>query len=235
MIKNLTKVIVVLSIGGLGGFFFQVFVFPYLINVPFFGNFQFVEEFKEREVNVYPIEEIVIKENKALQESIKNIEKAVVGIRTTTLQGFSLEGSGVIITSDGLLVTLSELIPLNSNFEVFINGEILEGEIVKREGELVLVRVEKRGLPTLSFADTDVNLGERVFLMGIFFNEEIRRKVNEGIVRFVGENYIETNISENLKGSPLFNIEGSIFGLNKVVENRIVSIPAERIREFAGF
>jgi len=38
-----------------------------------------------------------------------------------------------------------------------------------------------------------------------------------------------------LKGSPLFNIEGSIFGLNKVVENRIVSIPAERIREFAGF
>ena len=156
-----------------------------------------------------------------------------------------MEGSGLILTSDGLLVTLAELVPQGSDFNFFVNEEKVSFQILKRDLEenLALIKTETPNLPTAGFADLEkLKLGERVFLVGVIFeNQKITspvRVVNEGIVKSFDQDFIKTNIFEKntLKGSPLFDIEGKILGLNTIdSEGKVIAIPISKIKSFAGF
>lgn len=104
---------------------------------------------------------------------------------------------------------------------------------------MALIKIEKSNLPTVSFADAEkIKLGERVFLVGIIFDNLIPQKmVNEGIIQKVSQDSIETNIfdEDSIKGSPLFNIEGSVVGLNIInSQGKVVAIPISKIKEFSG-
>jgi len=243
MAKNLVKITSILLLGAIGGLLFQVFVLPYLINVSFLQDFQFVKNLKEREVIINPKEEIIIRENTALENAIEKVNKTVVAIKTETKTGKILEGSGLIVTSDGLIVTLAELVPTGSVFDIFIEEEKLGGRVDKRDvsENLALIKIEKTGLSTCSFADfQNIKLGERVFLIGTVFdaNKVPQKIINEGIIKIFDEEYIKTNIFEKsvLRGSPLFNIEGSVLGLNTIdSEGKVIAIPAEKIQSFSGF
>jgi len=98
-------------------------------------------------------------------------------------------------------------------------------------------------LPTVSFADLEkLKLGERVFLVGVIFESQKITPpglvVNEGIVKSFSQDFIKTNIFEKniLKGSPLFNIEGEVLGINEIdSEGNIIAIPISKIKSFAGF
>lgn len=248
MIKKILKIFAILILGAFGGLIFQFFLFPYLITSPYFENFEFIKILKERQVIINPKEEIIVQENIALEKAIEKVEKSLVGVKTKTKEGKILEGSGFIISSDGLMVTLSDLLPAGSEINFFVGGETLhlvdgEGKILKRDStqNLVLVKLEKESLITCGFADPEkIKLGERVFLVGVIFDkkEGPQKIVNEGIIKIFSENYIKTNIFEKsaLKGSPLFDIGGNFLGLNTIdSEGRVISIPVAKIKSFAGF
>lgn len=245
---NILKIIAVLVLGAIGALLFQVFIFPYLIVNPYFERFQFVKNLKEGKIIVSQKEQIIIQENTALEKAIEKAEKTVVGIQTKTKEGKILAGSGFFITSDGLLITLAELVPAGSDISIYIGGQPLhlsekgEGQVLKRdlENNLALIKLEKTNLQTCGFADFEkIKLGRRVFLVGIIFkNKNPIKTVNEGIIKSFDENFINTNISEksNLKGSPLFNIEGQLLGLNFInSEGKISAISVKKIKEFTGF
>ena len=104
---------------------------------------------------------------------------------------------------------------------------------------MALVKIEDGGLSTAGFADlTKMKLGERIFLVGMDFSTTTpQRIVNDGIISFFNENSIKTNIFDvsTVAGSPLFNIEGNIVGLNAVAEDgRVSTIPISIIRPFLG-
>ena len=174
---------------------------------------------------------------------IGKVKNAVVGIRTKTKKGKILEGSGLIVASDGLMVTLAELVPQGSEFSFYINGERVGFQILKRDlkNNLALVKVKKTGLSTVGFADfSELKLGERIFLLGVFFEKgkERGKIVNEGIVRYYDDSEIQTNIleKEELSGSPLFDIEGNVLGLCEIdSEGRVVVIPISKVKKFIGF
>ncbi len=234
--KTTKLFLIVFSAGILGG----------ILALHFF-SFNYIEKYllAGEGLDLIPIEiterrEIFIRENEAITESVKRVERAVVGVRTGTRAGF-VEGSGLVVSSDGLLITLSDIIPFGGDFNFIVNGEKVPYEIIKRDSAsgLALVKIEKNGLPTLEFGNVNqLELGERVFLVGAVFNEdgEIEKSVNEGVIKRV-DNYIETNMLEkrNLRGSTLFSVEGRVLGLN-LIDSRgeIYSIPALIIQEFIG-
>ncbi len=190
--------------------------------------------------------EIVIEENIALQNAIEKVNKTVVGIRTTLKSGIILEGSGLVLTSDGLALTFSDLVPQEATTSLFLeNREYKVGEkvrILKRDAKnnLVLVKIEETNLPTTGFADLNqIKIGERVFLVGQIFDKGIPQKMtNEGIIKTFDENSIKTNMTEKytLSGSPLFDIEGNVLGLNTIdKDGKVVAIPTAKIKSFSGF
>jgi len=139
------------------------------------------------------------------------------------------------------------LVPQGSNPSFFVDGEMASFQILKRDlkENLALIKIEKTNLPTVAFANLEkLKLGERVFLVGMAqppnggWVASPGLVVNEGIVKSFAENYIQTNIFEKirLQGSPLFNIEGEVLGLNTIdSEGKIITIPISKIKSFSGF
>ena len=253
MTKNILKILVIFILGALGGVWAQASLLPYLAEKPSFQNFQFVKDFKEKEVIVHPRTEITVQENVALSGAIEKAEKVVIGVKTETPEGKILEGSGLAITSDGLIVTLADLIPRGSAFYFYVDKKWPAYQVLKRENNLALVKVgdgDVVSLSTTGFADPEkLKLGERVFLIGLEFKEVKNatgtsslltpsKIVNEGIISAINEDSIQTNIFEesNLAGSPLFNIEGNVVGLTIIDgTGRVSAIPVTKIRQFIGF
>ncbi|MDO8436201.1 MAG: serine protease [bacterium] len=243
--KNIFKILAVFILGIAGGIFGVQILWPYFVERPLFFQYRL----EQNPVYITERKQITIQENTALKDAVEKVEKTVIGVRTRIAEnGKILEGSGLIITSDGLIVTLADLVPQGSSFSFFAGGKPVSFQILKRDSEsnLALVKIGETGLPTVGFAKPDtMKLGERVFLVGVVFKDlalatstKISFAVNEGIVKSFDKNSIETNISEkeNLAGSPLFNIEGEVLGLNTIsLEGKIVAIPVSKIKNFIGF
>ena len=233
MLKNVFKILAVFIVGIVGGIFADQILWPYFIERPLFSQYRL----SQGPVYVTEKKEITIQENTALTAAIEKVEKVVVGVKTQTGTG-----SGLIVTSDGLMVTLAELVPPGSDFNFFVDNQKVHFQILKRDlkENLALVRLEKENLATVGFADLEkLKLGERVFLVGtIFVKEKPQEIVNEGIIKSFSQDFIKTNIFEKdiLKGSPLFDIEGKVLGLNTIdSEGKVIAIPISKIKEFIGF
>lgn len=234
MLRNILKIVCFFVVGMVGGIFASEIFWPYFIEKPLFHEYRL----EQHPVYVTEKKEIIIRENIALQEAIIKVEKAVAGVRSQSKTGKILEGSGLIVTSDGLLVTLAELVPHGSDFSFFIDNKTVSYQILKRDlqGNLALVKLGENRLPTVVFADFNkLKLGERVFLVAATSASD--RTVNEGIVKKIDKDLIETNIMETseINGSPLFNISGELAGLNFVnSQGQVVAIPISKIKEFIG-
>ncbi len=226
MKKKVLQILAIFVVGILGGLFANQFIWPYFI---------------ERPVYITERKEIIIEENTALKNAVEKVEKTVVGIKTTNKEKI-LNGSAMILTSDGLIVTLAELVPQGSEFLFFVEGEPSSYQILKRDltNNLALIKLEQNNLPTVGFADLNkIKTGERIFLIGTIYGvKEFTRGVNEGVVSYFDESLISTNILERgtMAGSPLFNIKGEFLGLATIDYWGIVGIiPVDIIRTFAGF
>ncbi len=233
MLKNVYKILIIFIIGMVGGIFASQILWPYFVEEPLFYPYP-----PNREP-LQPIEirEIYIQENVALKDAIERAEKAVIRVRSETAAGRVLEGSGLILTTDGLIITLAELVPAGWDFHFYVNGQRAPYQVLKRDAakNLALVKLEKTNLTSVGFARTErLKLGERVFLVGAL---QAGFSANEGIITSFNKDFIETNIFEKntLAGSPLFDIEVRLLGLNAVgKDGRVTAIPVSVIRDFSG-
>lgn len=236
--KKILKLFVLFIIGMVGGIFADQIFWPYFIEKPLFQEYRL----EKTPIYVTEREEITISENEALEKRIEKVEDAIVGVKTVSKSGYVSEGSGLIVTSDGLLVVLNNLILEGSSFSFYIYGEKVVGQVLKRDikENLALVKIEKNNLPTVSFANFDkLKIGKRIFLIGAIFEEGTAKKiVNEGIVKYFNTDLIQTSIveSKKLTGSSLFDIDGNVWGINEISDTgEVNAIPVSKIKTFIGF
>ena len=228
-LKKLLPIIVIFVVGMVGGIFSGQIFWPYFVERPLFYQYGL----DKGPVYLTEVKEIYIQENVALVEAIKNVEETVVRIEVRTKAGKILKGTGFIVTSDGLMVTLAEFVPQGHDFDFFIGNESFSFQILKRDlkENLALVKLSSPILKTTGFADLEkLEIGERVFLLG-------PKVVNEGIIRSFNQNLIQTNMIEDssLSGSPIFNIKGEILGISTInAQGKVSIIPISKIREFIG-
>jgi len=242
MRRNILITISLFIVGMVGGIFADQILWPYFVERPLFYQYRL----EQSPVYVTEKKEITIQENTALQEAVYKVEKTIIALRSQTTEEEVLMGSGLIVTADGLIVTLAELVPQGSDFAFFAEGKAVAYQILKRDPEenLALIKLEANNLVSRGFADlSKLRLGERVFLIGFTFEEMAtgtllkpgEKIVNEGIVKTFDQDLIQTNISEDisLQGSPLFNIEGEVLGLTTFSEaGQVLAIPVSKIRAF---
>lgn len=227
MVKTLIKLVIVFVIGAVGGIF--------AVKITREGQSPGIPK------PVVERKEVTIEENKALTNAIEKVDKTVVGIRAKKKNSF-VTGSGLILTSDGLVVALSNLLPRGANIEVFYRGEKVGYKILKRDlkENLGLLKLDKNNLSTTSFADLKkLKLGQRVFLVGFKVSKtgQITEVVDEGIIKSLQGDDIRVNIplAKDIEGSPLFDIEGNIIGIaNLTAKEGGTIIPISKIKEFVN-
>jgi len=237
IIKNVFKIIAIFIIGVVGGIFADQILWPYFIERPLFYKYRL----EQSPVYINETKEITIQENTALEDAIKKVDKVVVGIRAKTTAGKITEGSGIVVTSDGLVLTLNSLVPQGAEISLFLDSKKYTPKILQRKNSLALLKIEENNLATTAFADFEkISLGERVFLLGITFgkNDLTQKITNEGIIKTFDENSIRSNIVEDLtlQASPLFDIEGHLVGLSTIDKTgKVSAISIKTIRELLGF
>ncbi len=144
------------------------------------------------------------------------------------------QGSGFIITEDGLVVTNNHVVEDADEVIVNLQGpggaeESYTAEVVgrDRETDLAVLKIEvDRPLPTLTWGDSDaMRIGEWVVAIGNPFG--LDHSVTAGIVSAKGrvlgsgpyDDFIQTDASINPgnSGGPLLNLEGEVIGINTAI------------------
>lgn len=233
--KLISNLIVILIIGGLGGIIADRFLFPYLAGLPYLGQTAFIKKLADRTTVIRQTEEIVIKEETALERAIGKVNPSLVGIETQRAGRILTQGTGFIVTGDGLIITASQVVGgAADKYYVFFNGDRTPAELIRKDlkTNLALLKAKKSNLTVVSMKEQDgLSLGERVALVG--WDKE-QKFANAGIIKKLTEEMIFTNMEENdlASGSPLINMEGKVIGLNLIDNGQVEAIGVDTIKSF---
>jgi serine protease DegQ len=142
-------------------------------------------------------------------------------------------GSGVIVNSEGLIVTNQHVVEAADEIEVSLNdGRTTQAELVGTDPEtdLAVLRIKLDNLPSLKFAaEETVRVGDVVLAMGNPFG--VGQTVTMGIVSALGRNHVGINTFENFiqtdaainpgnSGGALVDTAGNLLGINTAIYSR---------------
>lgn len=172
---------------------------------------------------------------------VKKSMPSVVGITTLeTVDDIFREekdvqgvGSGVIIDSDGYILTNSHVIADGNAKEIkvlFENGDQVKSKLLwfDQTLDLAIIKVDIKGLIPMELGDSDsLIVGELAIAIGNPLGLEFQRTVTSGIISGLNrsisidrntiiDNLIQTDASINLgnSGGPLLNSKGQLIGIN---------------------
>ena len=141
-------------------------------------------------------------------------------------------GSGVIISSDGLIMTNNHVVENAEKITVTFDGvREYEAELIGADPrtDVALIRIDETGLPFLKMADSSaLRVGDQVMAVGNPFG--VGQTVTLGIVSALGrsiglidyEDLIQTDASINPgnSGGALVNMSGELVGMNSAILSR---------------
>ena len=120
-----------------------------------------------------------------LQQIYKKVIPSVVSITSTTYSGVA-SGTGIIMSSDGYIITNAHVIDDASKLVVILaGGEEVEATLVGKDEttDLALLKIEKDGLTAINLGNSDeVRVGETVLAIGNPMGQELYGSVSKGII-----------------------------------------------------
>ncbi len=185
----------------------------------------------------------------------KLVTAAVVNINTLSASGYRISsGSGVIISSDGYIITNDHVIEDGSSYEVSMyDRRKLEAKVIGTDPttDLALIKVQARGLRPIPYGDSDqIEVGQWVLAVGNPFN--LSSTVTAGIVSakarninilqgsYAIESFVQTDavVNPGNSGGALVNEQGELIGINTAIisesggyEGYSFAIPSNLVRK----
>lgn len=185
----------------------------------------------------------------------RQIAAAVVNISALGMNNYRLSsGSGVIVSSDGYIVTNYHVIEGGQRFEVTLpNKRTLTGKLIGHDPgtDLALLKVNAENLAPLAFGNSDLaQVGEWVLAVGNPF--DLNSTITAGIISakarnidilddyYSVESFIQTDavVNPGNSGGALVNTKGELIGINTAIisesggyEGYSFAIPANLVRK----
>lgn len=189
--------------------------------------------------------QVTLQENSATIDLVKKVGASVVSINTSSRvqsifglnQSQQGAGTGVIVTSDGLILTNKHVVEGASTFTVTLtDGKQYDGKLVATDpsNDIAYLRVEATGLQAAELGDSDkVEVGQKVVAIGNALGQ-FANTVTTGVISGKSRpieasdgsggterlsNLFQTDaaINPGNSGGPLLNIDGQIIGINTAI------------------
>lgn len=154
---------------------------------------------------------------------------AVVYIQTNKVQG-----SGIVLSEDGLIATNFHVIENASTAQmVFNDGTIYSGSVtvvgLDPQADIALLQIDKKGLHPVTTSNS-ITVGEKVTAIG---SPQGKRNVSStGTVNGYTQDIISMTapIAHGSSGGGLFNEKGEVIGMcSSYSENQYFAIPIEKV------
>ncbi len=195
-------------------------------------------------------------------EVVERVRPAVVSIKCNVKRDpwgifeQPLDGTGVVLYEEGIIVTNNHVIAPNNRvadeilvrFDVADDARVYKGEVISRvvEEDLALIRINGSApFPTVTMSDAEPMLGETVIAIGNAVGEThtVSSGIISGLHREVDiaernlhfKSLIQTDaaINPGNSGGPLLDINGELVGINTAIkaraENIGYAIPSARV------
>lgn len=176
----------------------------------------------------------------ATAELVRKLAPSVVNVNTTMTRG-----TGVVLNSDGHVVTCSHVLGRTASVKIGSGEKILDAKIVGIDpySDIALLKTEHADLKPIEIGNSDrLSPGQFVLALANPFNRQ--PSVTTGIVTSVGstlrgwrgtamENVIATDAKLNpgFSGGPLVDASGMMIGLNSAyVWSRGIAIPINKVK-----
>jgi len=143
------------------------------------------------------------------------------------------QGSGFLISKDGLIVTNNHVVEGGENGKITVqlrDGRKFDARLLGRDArsDLAVLKIDGADLPTVELADSDsIRVGQFAFAIGAPF--DLPYTFTVGVVSATGrvnltgspnyEEFIQTDASINPgnSGGPLCDIDGRVIGVNTLI------------------
>ena len=162
-------------------------------------------------------------------------------------------GSGVIVNSDGYILTNNHVVAHGGNIKVVWNNKNYTGKVVGTDPltDIAVVKIDATGLPTIALGDSSkLQVGDVVFAIGDPFG--IGETATMGIVSATGrsiglesqeqgkqayEDFIQTDaaINPGNSGGAMIDLHGDLVGINTAIISSGSSMGGEGGNEGIGF
>jgi len=182
-------------------------------------------------------------------EVLKKIQPSVVTIIAITEAGMNpgrATGTGVVITSDGDILTNDHVVDGADNVSVLFAGDteptLATVLAVDPGNDLALIHVDKTGLTPAVFADPEsIDIGDEVVAVGFALDLDGGPTVTRGIVSALNRTIVsgdgaldgliqtDTAISSGNSGGPLVNTRGQVIGINTAVFQSSSEVAANNV------
>ena len=164
----------------------------------------------------------------SLVSLIKRVDPSVVYVETIDEYGSRLwSGSGVIISSYGLILTAGHVIDRAEAFKIILpdGREFWSNEsYLSNITDVGLIRIDAEKLPFSYLGNSDnLRKGEEVFIIGSPLGIELQNTVTAGIISglkrdidFFGEKLMIQSDSQSWPGNsggPVYNMNGRVVGI----------------------
>ena len=164
----------------------------------------------------------------------KKVRPSVVGVVSytkTSMNQSGGEGSGIIMTADGYIITNAHVVAEKTNMlkVVMSDGNEYEAKLIGMDTktDIAVIKIEATGLPAAEFGNSDaLQVGENVVAIGNPGGLQFAGSVTKGIVSAVGRTtssagytnmkyiQIDAPINPGNSGGALVNIHGQVVGIN---------------------
>ncbi|MGC2575721.1 MAG: trypsin-like peptidase domain-containing protein [Candidatus Nitrosopolaris sp.] len=189
----------------------------------------------------------------SLSEEIENVadkvSKSVVSVRSSTRGN----GSGVVWSSDGLILTCSHIVRKLDELEVSLsNGKSFPANVIGNDpySDIALLKIQANGkndsisLNPIEVGDSE-NLKAGQFVLALANPYGVYPSITEGIITSersslggsqwgpIADNIVITDarLNPGYSGGPLVDVEGKMIGLNAAyVSSRAIAIRASKVR-----
>ena len=180
IIKGIFIVLLVFSIGGIGGVYFEQHVLPYIRTNKFLSSINFLKKTAENVTVINKTEQVIIKEDDSINEIASQASNAVVNIISISSQKDSVTkiskvvdkgATGVVVTSDGIIATYrTAIIEKDATYQAFLfNGNNYEAKLIGVDefSNLAFLKIEAQNLTAVSLGDSsDVRPGKKIVAIG---------------------------------------------------------------------
>lgn len=271
--KKLGKIIVLVGgifiLGGIGGVFFDQSILPMIKTNRYLSEIDFLQKTAENVTVINKTEQITIEENDSIAEVASRPATSVVSIISLAnkdefqknsfnrLDTSEKSGSGIIATSDGVIVTYrNAILEENANYFVFLyDGNRYNAQLmgIDEFTNLAYLKIDASNLPVIAFANSnDYKAGKKLIAIGNSFGE-YQTRYSSGLLSNVNKTFnlsgksvsstekaegiMETDFvgKQEYLGGPVIGFNGELVGIVGMViidnEEKYFEIPSNMVKQ----
>jgi len=171
------------------------------------------------------------------EKIISENSSTLVSIQVFQENKVTRQGSGIVVSSDGLVITVADLAAVGAVYQIFYDDKILRGTVVSRDyiHNLLLIKTDSAYPNVVDLSPKNYNNGQEIVLVGKILDFSKPTSYSQrGTISYITDKsvLVDTIVNKNLYGHAIINTESNFIGLSYLRNGKVNLIRTNTIQNF---